>query len=57
MYTYSEVNGTLRLIRIMASLKVLYIFISGCNGLKGAFGFSVSLTGGNGFLDRVLGPD
>lgn len=57
MYTYSEVNGTLRLIRIMASLKVLYIFISGCNELKGAFGFTVSVTGGNGFLDRVLGPD
>ena len=49
---YSEVNVTLRL-----SLKVLYIFISDCNELKGAFGFSVSVTGGNGFLDRVLGPD
>lgn len=54
---YSEVNGTLRLTRIMASLKGLYIFISDCNELKGAFRFSVSVTGGNGFLNRVLGPN
>lgn len=52
---HSEVNGTLRLTRVMACLKIVFVFINDHNELKGIVGFSV--TGGKGFLNRVLGPN
>ena len=55
--TYSEVNGRLRLSGIMVGLKILYIFINDHNELKGAVGLSFSVTGGNGFLNHVLGSN